>query len=84
MLFTGIYIVQIITDSQIIEYISLPACTGIQSLKIDKQNRSIWVADWLALPTLDHKVPGLNPAGGRISAFDCTAFHSTEPFIFLI
>ena len=24
------------------------------------------MAEWLALPTLDHEVPGLNPTGGRI------------------
>ena len=36
---------------------------------------------WLALSTLDHKVPRLNPAAGRILAYDCMALHSTKPFI---
>ena len=26
----------------------------------------VLVAEWLALPTLNHEVPGMNPAGGRI------------------
>ena len=27
---------------------------------------SVWVGEWLVLQTLDCKVPGSNPAGGRI------------------
>ena len=38
------------------------------------------MAKWLALLTLDHEVPGSNPAGG-ISAQDYTALHCTEIFI---
>ena len=43
--------------------------------------RSVRVAEWLALLTSDHKVPGLNPAGDQISAHDCMALHWTEPII---
>ena len=38
------------------------------------------VAKWLALPTPDHKVLGLNPTGGWIQ-LTTMALHCTEPFI---
>ena len=40
------------------------------------------MAGWLALPTLEHEVLGLNLTTGRgNSACDHTTFHCTEPFI---
>ena len=38
---------------------------------------------WLALPTVEHGILGLNPTGGGIQlmAHDCTVLHCTEPFI---
>ena len=35
----------------------------------------VWVAEWLALPTLDHNVLGWNPAWGRIQLM------TVQPFI---
>ena len=38
------------------------------------------MAEWLELPTSDHKVPGLNPAGGVIQFMTLWCFIS-QPFI---
>ena len=51
-------------------------------------NRSVRVAEWLALPTSDHGVAGSNPAGGEIlsepkrrftaQSLSCSPFHRLE------
>ena len=39
-------------------------CLALQTQNVQKEG--VWVAEWLALPILNHKVQGSNSAGGRI------------------
>ena len=42
------------------------------------------MAEWLALPTPDHNVPGSNPAGGRVQLMTVLCFITHSPFIALL
>ena len=46
--------------------------------------RNILVAEWLVLLTLDHKVPGSNPARDGIQLMTVWPLHCTEPSYIII
>ena len=42
------------------------------------------VANWLALPPIDHKVPGSNPTGGRIQLMTVLHFIAQRHLIIIL
>ena len=74
----------VITIKIISSQLTYPYCSGQAS----KADRSVRVAERLALPTSDHGVAGSNPAGGEIlpepkrryiaQSLSCSPFHRLE------
>ena len=60
---------------------SMPSQQMVSEQDIRGKLRSVWVAERLALPTSDHKVPDSNPTGGGIQLITKTClFKYTENF----